>query len=531
MKKYNKLSLLWLLVLILPVYLFATRYKPSEVNDDNFLKGYDYSLDKKVNTNLFYQNIGSVKFAADPQVITYKNKYYMYATNANKNYDCSYLQCWSSENLTDWANEGICFQPDRDNWCIDGLWAPEVIEKNGTFYLYFSGYKIFPEDNGNPPLRFRGHQISVATSSSPTGPFIEVKNTLDPLEAKFATSYAAIDPSPFIDDNGDAYLLITKDQQYINEEDIHSSILIGKLKDNMVELEGISDGLINNDEAFKLLIEPNNDFENINKSNHSWNEAPFMAKRNEKYYLFYSANYYEDREYSVCVCEANSPFDSKAFMSSKKVLLSADDAWDYVSGTGHCSIFKSVDGKEDFMAYHVHENPTLGGSERMIYFDRVTFSSLGVHVNGPSISPQPLPSGSGEYFNIAQEARIFVNGNEVARLNDSYINTNPYDNSTEENTYSNKVKIDVKFSENKKIRAISLYDSAIYSNTLNNLRKLVVKDKVAINIPMNESYSSGYKIPASSFIYEFNEIETDSIEIYLEGESPIFLNELVILGK
>ena len=531
MKKFNKLSLLWLLVLVLPVYLFATRFKVSEVNNKNFLSGYDYSLDKKVNTSLFYQNIGSVKYAADPQVITVGNKYYMYATNANKNYDCSYLQCFSSTNLTDWKNEGICFQPSRDNWCIDGLWAPEVIEKDGMFYLYFSGFKIFPENNGASPLTFRGHQISVATSSSPTGPFIEVKNELDPLEAKFATSYAAIDASPFIDDNGEAYLLITKDQEYVNEEDIHSSILIGKLKDNMVELEGVEEGDVFNDEAFVKLIEPSMDFENINKSTHSWNEAPFMVKRDGKYYLFYSANYYEDREYCVCVCEATSPFDSESFMNSKKVLLSALDSWDYVSGTGHCSIFKSVDGKEDFMAYHVHENPTLGGSERMIYFDRVTFNSLGVHVNGPSISPQPLPSGSSEYFNIGFDSTIYVNDNKVIRLNDNYINTDPFDISKEENTYSKEVHIKIKFNELKKVRAISLYDSSNYSYSLNNIDKITINDKIVVNIPMKESYISGYKIPSSSFIYEFDEIETDEINIYLSSENIIYLNELMILGK
>ncbi len=529
--KRNKWSLLWLLVLILPIYLFATRYTPSEVNNDNFLSGYDYSLEKKVNTNLFYQNVGNVKFAADPEVITVGNKYYMYATNANKNYDCSYLQCWSSYNLTDWTNEGICFQPSRDNWCIDGLWAPEVIEKNGIFYLYFSGYKIFPEDNGAAPLRFRGHQISVATSTSPTGPFVEVKNELAPLEAKFSTSYAAIDPSCFIDDNGEAYLLITKDQEYVSEEDIHSSILIGKLKDNMVELEGVSEGNINNDEAFIKLIEPSLDFENVNKSTHSWNEAPFMVKRSGKYYLFYSANYYEDREYCICVCEASSPLDYQSFSSTKKVLLKADDLWDFVSGTGHCSIFKSVDGKEDYMAYHVHENPTLGGSERMIYFDKVTFTPLGVHVNGPSISPQPLPSGSGEYFNIASESTIYINNNEVKRLNDDYINTDPFDISKEENTFETIVNLKVKFKNIRKIRAISLYDSMSYNFSLNNLRKITINNKVAIDIPIKETYIPGYKVPASSFIYEFDEIETDEINIYLESENNIYLNELMVLGK
>ena len=527
----NKLSLLWLVTLALPIYLFATRYHAPEITEENFLAGYDYTKNQKVNTNLFYQNIGSVKFAADPQVITVGNKYYMYATNANKNYDCSYLQCWSSENLTDWTNEGICFQPDRDNWCIDGLWAPEVIEKDGTFYLYFSGYKIFPDNPGGSPLNFRGHQISVATSSSPTGPFIEVKNEKKPLEARFPTSYAAIDPSPFIDDNGDAYLLITKDQAYYSEEDIHSSIWIAKLKNNMTEIEGVDEDTVLLDDAFTKLIEPSEDFENINKSTHTWNEAPFMVKRNGKYYLLYSSNFYQDREYNICVCEADSPFDAESFMKTKKVLLAADDSWDYISGTGHCSIFKSIDGKEDYMAYHVHENPTFGGSERMIYFDKVTYSKLGMHVNGPSISPQILPSGSSSYYNIGKEAKIYSNENRVFRLNDDYINSDQFDISKEEKLDSNNVQIKIKFDDIKKIRAISLYDSSNASYSLRNVRRITIGDKKAINIPINDLYFANYKVPASSFIYEFDEIESDEIVIDLESENEIYLNEIVVLGR
>ena len=167
----------------------------------------------------------------------------------------------------------------------------------------------------------------------------------------------------------------------------------------------------------------------------------------------------------------------------------------------------------------------------MIYFDRVTFNSLGVHVNGPSISPQPVPSGSSEYFNIGLDSTIYVNANKVIRLNDNYINTDPFDISKEENTYSKEVHIKVKFNELKKVRAISLYDSSNYSYSLNNIDKITINDKVVVNIPMKESYISGYKIPSSSFIYEFDEIKTDEINIYLSSENIIYLNELMILGK
>ena len=68
------------------------------------------------------------------------------------------------------------------------------------------------------------------------------------------------------------------------------------------------------------------------------------------------------------------------------------------------------------------------------------------------------------------------------------------------------------FNELKKVRAISLYDSSNYSYSLNNIDKITINDKVVVNIPMKESYISGYKIPSSSFIYEFDEINYISID-------------------
>ena len=517
----NKASLFWLLLLILPIYLFCSRYHPSEVNNGNFLMGYDNSIENKFNTDLFYKNIGDVTEAADPHVICINDTYYMYATNANKNYDCSYIQCWSSKNLTNWTKEGIVFQPERDAWCLDGLWAPEVIEKNGTFYLYYSGYKITPEREGSKDFYWRGHQIGVATSSSPTGPFIDIPNA-DPnkkMEARFDFPYAVIDPSPFIDDDGQAYLMVTKDQYRYNDSDIHSSILIAKLKDNMIDIDG----------DWIEISKPDKPFENISGSISAWNEAPCMFKRDGLYYLFYSANFYQDREYCVCVSTSTSPMGP--FVKYDSPLLSALDEWDYVSGTGHNSIFKSADGKEVFMAYHVHINPSLAGSERMIYFDRVNFVGDKIFVNGPSISPQPLPSGSGEYVNVAKKAKIFVNDVEVHRLNDDYINPFSKGISSEFDVGTDHAQIKIKFENLTTCRALMLYDSANYSNALRYIRRITINGKIAIDVPICSSYMEVAKTPVSAFIYEFNELETNEIIIDLESEHQILLNELVVLGK
>ena len=43
----------------------------------NSLSGYDYHESKKLNTSIFYQNVGQIQ-AADPHVISHDGKYYLY---------------------------------------------------------------------------------------------------------------------------------------------------------------------------------------------------------------------------------------------------------------------------------------------------------------------------------------------------------------------------------------------------------------------------------------------------------------------
>jgi len=72
-------------------------------------------------------------------------------------------------------------------WADKQLWAPDAAEKDGQFYLYF------PAKDQEGIFR-----IGVATSKSPTGPFIAQPQ---PMQGSFS-----IDPAVFKDDDGSYYM-------------------------------------------------------------------------------------------------------------------------------------------------------------------------------------------------------------------------------------------------------------------------------------------------------------------------------------
>ncbi len=84
-------------------------------------------------------------------------------------------------------DNGIALHVDDIPWADKQLWAPDAAHKDGTYYLYF------------PAKDHEGiFRIGVATSSSPTGPFI-------PEATAIAGSFS-IDPAVFQDEDGRYYM-------------------------------------------------------------------------------------------------------------------------------------------------------------------------------------------------------------------------------------------------------------------------------------------------------------------------------------
>jgi hypothetical protein len=152
---------------------------------------------------------------------------------------------FSSDNLVDWTDHGVIISQDKVPWANPkaySLWAPDAIYRNGKYFFYF------PAPAKDTTLG-RGFSIGVAVSDKPYGPF-----TPQPEPIRNARG---IDPNPFIDKDGQAYLYWAA-----------RNIYVARVKDNMLELASepqVIEGLP--DKGLK--------------------EGPYLFERNGRYYLTY----------------------------------------------------------------------------------------------------------------------------------------------------------------------------------------------------------------------------------------------------
>ncbi len=120
------------------------------------------------------------------------------------------------------------------------LYAPDCMFRNGIYFLYY----CTPDPH---------HAEGVATSTSPVGPFVNGR-------AIDLHGYNQIDPSVFIDDDGQAYYLWGQ-----------FTAKMAKLKPNMMELDAstLKDSVLTENE-------------------HHFHEGGFLTKRNGIYYFIYA---------------------------------------------------------------------------------------------------------------------------------------------------------------------------------------------------------------------------------------------------
>jgi arabinoxylan arabinofuranohydrolase len=139
------------------------------------------------------------KFTADPAPLVYEDTVYLYTTHDEDNATGFTMYDWmlySSTDMVNWTDHGVVAtvrEAGRTFAWADGYnaWAPQAIYHNNKFYLYC-------------PLVRNGHMdIGVAVSDSPEGPFVDAIGA--PLIHN-PDSVDDIDPTVFVDDDGQAYL-------------------------------------------------------------------------------------------------------------------------------------------------------------------------------------------------------------------------------------------------------------------------------------------------------------------------------------
>lgn len=183
-------------------------------------------------------------FIADPEVRQMPDgRIYVYGSRDEPgNAWCSHsYNILSSSDLVNWNMEQTSFATQgagkQTEYTDDILYAPDCIHHQGTYYLYYC---------------LRGGSEGVATATSPYGPF-EKGTAIEGI--------TGIDPSVFVDDDGQAYLFWG--QAYAKG---------ARLSKDMRTIEGaVHDSLLTYTE-------------------HAFNEASSVRKRNGIYYYVYGGH-------------------------------------------------------------------------------------------------------------------------------------------------------------------------------------------------------------------------------------------------
>ncbi len=210
-------------------------------------------------------------FTADPAPLVYKDTLFLFAGRDEedaplKSYLMREYRLFSTTDMVNWTDRGAPLRTSQIKWSAGDASAAQCIERNGKFYWYFSTF------NKNSP----GISIGVAVADKLTGPYNDVLGKA--LVTNDMTTYAShswddLDPTVFVDDDGQAYLFWGNNACYWV-----------KLNSDMISLNGAIHALeIKDKSAFVGRF----------------TEAPWVYKRNGIYYMIYAAEFPEAIHYSV----------------------------------------------------------------------------------------------------------------------------------------------------------------------------------------------------------------------------------------
>lgn len=333
---------------------------------------------------LTYTNPVYPAYFADPFVWRYKGEYYAVGTGPAEAHgeiedaeDASsgmlgrfrIFPLLHSEDLVNWQHTlGALVPPDPE--LGDTFWAPEVAYNDGTFYLYYS---VGNED--------KNHQLRVATSNHPLGPYDDAGKTLvNPRVFPFT-----IDAHPFQDDDGQWYLFYARDfLDFDGETRAGTAVVVDRMTD-MTTLEGDP----------RTVARARNDWQRFMADRTmygdvwDWHtlEGPSVVKHEGCYYCFYSGGRWDSQNYGVDYCVADhplGPWEDGSTNSGPRVLKTVPDQ---VLGPGHNSIVQGPDNKTDYMVYHAWD--PLRSTRRMC-MDRLVWTPEGPRCDGPTWTPQTL---------------------------------------------------------------------------------------------------------------------------------------------
>jgi beta-xylosidase len=317
---------------------------------------------------LTYTNPVYPEYFADPFVFRHEGSYYAVGTDSALAEEGRF-PVLRSPNLTHWERVGYAL-PHSANVSGVEFWAPEVAFHDGTFYLYYS------VGQGNES----GHQLRVATSRTPEGPYEDVGRVLPETEYPFT-----IDANPFLDDDGTWYLFYARDfLDTVGGVQPGTALVVDRLID-MTRLAGEERVVLRATEPWQRFMSNRTMYGGV----YDWHtlEGPCVIKHGGRYYCLYSGGRWENDSYGVDFAVADHPMGPWYAEPSNgpRVLQTVHGE---VLGPGHNSAVVGPDDETLFICYHAWDP---GMTARRLFIDPLVWTEHGPRAKGPTTTPQVIP--------------------------------------------------------------------------------------------------------------------------------------------
>ena len=270
------------------------------------------------------------EYIPDGEPRVFGNRVYVYGSHDRAGSDsfCDYvLKCWSAsvDNLNEWVCHGDIFHtlPDADHpadtpWTDKQhyLYAPDVIEKDGKYYLY--AYII--------------NSIGcVGVSDRPEGPFELLSQYQYTISDEICCNGWFIDPGVLVDDDGKVYIYCGFERSYMAQIN----------PDNMYEV--LDDSCI--EHFIPCEVTQENGF---HQKESVFYEAASPRKVGDTYYMIYSPKQGSRLAYATSD-KPTGPFTYRGYI--------VDNGVDYPGGNNHGSI-ANINGQW-YIFYHRMTNGTI----------------------------------------------------------------------------------------------------------------------------------------------------------------------------
>ena len=288
-------------------------------------------------------------FTSDPAPMVHDGTMYVYTGHDEDRADFFWMQEWrvySTRDMVNWTDHGSPLALESFSWADDRAWASQCIERDGKFYWYICAHSRLS----------KGMAIGVAVGDSPTGPFRDAIGK--PLFEK--GSWEHIDPTVFIDDDGQAWLYWGNPRVYYL-----------KLNRDMISYEGELGMLPMTEEAFGSPAMDKR--EKGRKYKDSYVEGPWITKRKGVYQLLYAAGGVPEH-----ISYSTAPSPTGPWTYAGEIMPLSDTG----SFTNHCGV---ADYKgHSYFFYHTGKLPGGGGFGRSVAVEEFNYNADG---SFPTILP------------------------------------------------------------------------------------------------------------------------------------------------